>query len=129
MKRLDRKSDCAINFSLENIGDPWSLLIIRDIVYFDKKTYGDFLASDERIGTSVLARRLVAMEKNGILVKKSGNHDRRTTEYRLTEKGMDLIPILHNLALWGAKYDPDTGANASLVLEAKGITYSRRVRA
>ncbi len=111
MKRIDRKSDCAINFSLETFGDPWSLLIVRDIVFFGKKTYGEFLDSDERIGTSILARRLVTLEKNGILTKKTNINDKRKEEYELTEKGLDLVPILMDLTDWGAKYDPDTGAS------------------
>lgn len=111
MKRVDKKSDCAINFSLESIGDPWSLLIVRDIVYYGKKTYGEFLASDERIGTSVLANRLAALEENGVLVKKPHKTDKRKEEYWLTEKGLDLIPILLDLAQWGAQHDPDTGAD------------------
>src|SRR5258708_5627819 len=111
MKRLDKKSDCAINFSLEMFGDPWSLVIVRDIVYFGKKTYGEFLASDERIGTSVLARRLVSLEKKGILTKKPNKADKRKEVYSLTERGLDLIPILLDLADWGAHHDPQTGAS------------------
>lgn len=111
MKRTDRKSDCAINFSLENFGDPWSLLIVRDIVYFGKRIYGEFLASDERIGTSVLARRLRELEKRGIIVKKNSRVDKRKAEYRLTDKGLDLIPILFDLTEWGAKHDPKSGAS------------------
>lgn len=111
MKRLDRKSDCAINFSLENFGDPWSLLIVRDVVYHGKNTYGEFLASDERIGTSVLARRLVALEENGILAKAADKHDKRKIEYQLTQKGLDIVPILEALTTWGATYDPETGAD------------------
>lgn len=119
MKRLDRKSDCAINFSLETFGDPWSLLIVRDIVYYGKKTYGEFLASDERIGTSVLANRLAALEKNGILVKRPSQTDRRKGEYSLTEKGLDLIPLLLDLTEWGAKHDPGTGASKNWVTEIR----------
>jgi DNA-binding HxlR family transcriptional regulator len=111
MKRTDRKSDCAINYSLEMFGDPWSLLIVRDIVYFGKKTYGEFLASAERIGTSVLARRLAALEKSGVLAKKPSEGDKRKGEYWLTEKGLNLIPIMLDLAYWGAIHDPNTGAS------------------
>lgn len=111
MKRTDRKSDCAINFSLETFGDPWSLLIVRDIVYFGKKTYGEFLDSDERIGTSVLARRLAVLEKKGILIKTISKIDKRKEEYRLTDKGLDLVPIVVALADWGAAHDPKTGAS------------------
>ncbi len=115
MKRKDRKSDCAINFSLENIGDPWSMLIARDIVFLGKRTFGEFLASDERIGTSVLADRLSTLEKKGILIKNSNKIDKRKEEYSLTEKGLDLIPILLDLTEWGASYDPETGASKKWV--------------
>src|SRR5712675_826556 len=117
MKRLDRKSDCAINYSLEILGDPWSLLIVRDIVNFGKKTYGEFLASDERIGTSVLARKLASLEKNGIITKEPSKIDKRKEEYGLTAKWLDLIPILCELALWGASHDPHTGADMAKIAE------------
>src|SRR6266516_2955941 len=65
-----RRSDCPINFALELFGDPWSLLIIRDIVYFGKKTYGEFLASEEGMATNILASRLAHLEHQGLLVKK-----------------------------------------------------------
>jgi len=117
MKRTDRKSDCAINYSLEVIGDQWSLLIIRDMVTFGKKTYGEFLASDERIGTSVLARRLADLEKHGIITKEPSHYDGRKDEYFLTEKGIDLIPIINELAVWGATHDPSTGANKKVIGE------------
>lgn len=113
MKRLDRKSDCAINYSLETIGDPWSLLIIRDIVYYGKKTYGEFLAADEGIATAVLARRLTDLEGKGIVIKKRSAVDKRKEDYKLTEKGLGLIPILLDLAEWGAQNDPETGATTS----------------
>jgi DNA-binding HxlR family transcriptional regulator len=111
MKRTDRKSDCAINFSLETFGDPWSLLIVRDILYYGNKTYGEFLASDERIGTSVLAYRLAVLEKKGILFKSLSKTDKRKEEYSLTEKGLDLIPLVLDLTEWGAAHDPRTGAS------------------
>ncbi len=116
MKRTDRKSDCAINFSLESFGDPWSLLIVRDIVYFGKRTYGEFLTSDERIGTSVLARRLSALEKKGVLTKRPSKIDKRKEEYWLTDKGLDLIPVLFDLTEWGASHDPKTGASQKWII-------------
>src|SRR5437762_7785261 len=100
-----RRSDCPINFALETFGDPWSLLIIRDMVYFGKKTYGEFLESDEGIATNILADRLAHLEATGILIKKRHTTDKRKEVYFLTEKGLDLIPILLDLATWGAKHD------------------------
>src|SRR5579884_885426 len=105
-----RRSDCPINFALETFGYPWSLLIIRDIVYFGKKTYGEFLASEEGIATNVLASRLALLEHKGILAKRVCDEDRRKEEYVLTEAGLDLIPVLVEMANWSAEHDPHTGA-------------------
>jgi DNA-binding HxlR family transcriptional regulator len=105
-----RRSDCPINFALETFGDPWSLLIIRDIVYFGKKTYGEFLESEEGMATNILASRLTRLEQQGILMKRPSSSDKRKDEYILTEKGLDLIPVMVELADWSARHDPQTGA-------------------
>lgn len=110
-----RRSNCPINFALETFGDTWSLLIIRDMVYFGKKTYGDFLASEEGIATNILASRLARLEQNGIVVKRPLDEDRRKEGYFLTEKGLDLIPLLSEMANWSARYDPHTGAPAAWI--------------
>lgn len=109
-KQQQRRSDCPINFALEMFGDTWSLLIIRDIVYFGKKTYGEFLASEEGIATNILANRLALLEQKGMLVKKPYEDNKRKEMYVLTEKGLDIIPILVEIANWSAQYDPQTGA-------------------
>src|ERR1700730_15430023 len=105
-----KRSDCPINFALEMFGDPWSLLIIRDMVYFGKNTYGEFLASEEGMATNILGNRLAHLEQQGILVKKVSEKDKRKEEYVLTEKGLDLIPVLVEMANWSAEHDPDTAA-------------------
>lgn len=125
-KNQQRRSDCPISFALETFGDAWSLLIIRDIVYFGKKTYGEFLDSDEGIATNILASRLAQLEEKGILTKKPSDIDRRKEVYSLTEKGLDLIPILMEISLWSAKHDPQTGAPPAWIALVKadraGIT-------
>src|SRR5438034_5603969 len=110
-----KRSDCPINFCLETFGDTWSLLIIRDIVYFGKKTYGEFLESEEGIATNILASRLAQLEQKGILVKTPHETDKRKEIYALTEKGLDLIPILLDMADWGARHDPQTVAPQSWI--------------
>ena len=110
-----RRSDCPINVALETFGDPWSLLIIRDIVYFGKKTYGAFLASEEGMATNILASRLAFLEHKGILLKRVCEGDKRKEEYVLTERGLDLIPILVEMANWSAAHDPQTGAPAAWI--------------
>src|SRR5260370_21300313 len=102
-KKQEKRSDCPISFALETFGDRWSLLIVRDIVYFGKKTYGEFLESEEWIATNILASRLVQLEEKGILVKMPHELDKRKEVYMLTEKGLDLIPILVELADWSAQ--------------------------
>ena len=108
--KYQRRSDCPINFALETVGDAWSLLIIRDIVYFGKKTYGEFLASEEGIATNILADRLAHLEQKGILMKKPHETEKRKEVFVLTEKGLDLIPILVEMAGWSAVHDPQTAA-------------------
>ena len=113
--KYQRRSDCPINFALETFGDTWSLLIIRDIVYFGKKTYSEFLESEEGMATNILASRLTHLEQQGILVKKPAEQDKRKEEYVLTEKGLDLIPVMVEMANWSAGYDPHTGAPAAWI--------------
>ena len=102
----DVRSHCSVNYGLEIFGDKWSLLIVRDIVFAGKKTYGEFLKSEEGFATNVLASRLAFLEEQGILSKTPSSADRRKDFYALTEKGLDLIPILLNIVLWSAKHDP-----------------------
>ncbi len=99
------RSHCAVNYGVEIFGDRWSLLIVRDIVFDGKKTYGEFLKSEEGIATNVLASRLASLEEQGILSRSPNPDDGRKDFYTLTEKGLDLIPILLNIVLWSAQHD------------------------
>ncbi|MEQ7917699.1 helix-turn-helix domain-containing protein [Xanthomonas sp. WHRI 1810A] len=108
MKTTDKedvRSHCAVNYGVEIFGDRWSLLIIRDIVFVGKKTYGQFQKSEEGIATNVLASRLAFLEAQGILAKAPSPDDKRKDFYTLTEKGLDLIPIVLNVVLWSARHD------------------------
>ncbi|HEX3052528.1 MAG TPA: helix-turn-helix domain-containing protein [Aggregatilineaceae bacterium] len=113
------RSHCPINYALELWGDRWSLLIIRDMVIFGKKTYGEFLESEEKIATNILASRLDQLEQNGIVVKEPSDVDKRKEIYRLTEKGLDLIPILLEIGIWSAKHDAETDAPADWIALVK----------
>ena len=110
MKKVNTKkrSTCPVNFALEEFGDIWSLLLVRDILFFDKTTYGEFLSSREKISTNILANRLSQLVEKGILTKTSDVSDKRKDRYQLTQKGLDLYPILLQMILWSAKYDPNT---------------------
>jgi DNA-binding HxlR family transcriptional regulator len=98
------RSICAISQSLDIIGDKWSLLIVRDLAYLGKDTYGDLLKMEEGIATNVLADRLVALEKAEIITKEIFVGSKSKFKYKLTEKGIDLYPIIFEIMLWGSKY-------------------------
>jgi DNA-binding HxlR family transcriptional regulator len=119
VKRTDVKSHCPVNVALETVGDPWSLLVVRDIVFHGKHTFGEFLASEERITTSVLADRLATLVRTGILAKERIATDRRKESYTLTGKGLALIPVLVELANWGLRYDPEVAVNSLWVAKAR----------
>jgi DNA-binding HxlR family transcriptional regulator len=98
------RSSCPISTTLDILGDKWSLLIIRDLAFKEKNTYGDFLNAGEGIATNVLADKLVLLEQHGIISK--GAHPDSGTKilYKLTPKGIDLIPTLVEIILWSEKY-------------------------
>jgi len=98
------RSHCPVNFGLEAFGDRWTLLILRDIVFRGKRTYGEFLKSGEGFATNILASRLSHLLDEGILRREEAA-DGRKDLYSLTEKGLDLIPLLFEMVLWSAKYD------------------------
>jgi DNA-binding HxlR family transcriptional regulator len=106
MRRRHRNPHCAINVAVEALGDQWSLLVLRDIVFYGKHEFGEFLAGEERITTSVLADRLAALVDERIVVKTRSTTDRRRERYDLTEKGFALIPVLVELGTWGTRYGP-----------------------
>ena len=108
------RSNCPINFVLETFGDKWTLLIVRDLLFKGKKTYGEFLESTEGISTNILAERLRRLEEHGIVIRDAAE-DRRSAIYRLTQMGKDLLPIMLEMTAWSAKYDPHTNAPAEFV--------------
>ena len=100
-----RRSGCPISVTLETLGDSWSLLIVRDLMFFGRKTYNEFLNTGEKIATNILADRLQRLEASGIIVKQRDPNDARRYIYRLTEKGIDLAPMLVEVVLWAARHE------------------------
>ena len=94
------KSHCPINQALEIIGDKWTLLIIRDIMFHNKRRFREFLGSDENISPNILTERLNMLENLGIVVKSNDAHHKQKRVYTLTRKGIELIPVLFELYLW-----------------------------
>lgn len=104
------RSHCPVNFALEAFGDRWTLLILRDIIFRGKRTYGEFLKSEEGFSTNILASRLSQLIEAGILVRERHETDGRKDTYTLTEKGLDIIPVLFEMVAWSAKYDDQSEA-------------------
>ena len=99
------RSHCPVNYGLEAFGDRWALLILRDIIFRGKRTYGEFLKSEERFATNILASRLDHLVEKGILVRDGDESDGRKGIYSLTDKGLDLIPVIFEIMLWSSKHD------------------------
>ena len=104
MKRIMGRSRCPISATLDILGDKWTLLIIRDLMFTEKRTYGEFLQSEEKIATNILADRLLMLEKSGIIEKKAFPGNKVKNLYQLSPKGIDLMAVLFEIILWGDKY-------------------------
>jgi len=115
MRRRRRRSDCPIHFGLEVFGDPWTLLILRDLLLKGRSTYSDFLHAEEGIATNVLADRLTQLEQDGLVVAERGAGGGRAHRYRPTTKAIDLLPVLLEIIAWSAAYDPATAADPAFV--------------
>lgn len=100
-----RRSGCPISIALELLGDAWSLLIVRDLMFKDRRTYNDFLNGGEGIASNILADRLRKLETAGVIEKRLDPGDARRFVYRLSPKGMDLGPVLVELVIWSARHE------------------------
>jgi len=104
-----------VSISLEEFGDRWSLLIVRDLMVRGLRTFKEFQQSGEGIATNILANRLKTLLTSGIVVAEREKTDGRRVNYRLTEKGIDLAPVLLELLLWGARHEV-TGAPCGVIV-------------
>ena len=95
------RSECPITNTLDLIGDKWTLLIIRDILFLKKKSFNEFLESPEGIATNILTERLKRLEDHGIIAKRPYRKGPSRYEYTLTQRGEDLQPLLMEMIRWG----------------------------
>lgn len=91
--------------SLDIFGDRWSLLIIRDLMVRGYRTFKQFQASGEGIASNILSDRLHMLESAGMIAAEAERSDGRRVNYRLTERGIDLAPVLLELLIWGARHE------------------------
>lgn len=103
--KAPRRSGCPISIALELLGDAWSLLIVRDLMFKGRRTFKEFLAGGEGIATNILTERLRRLEGAGIIQRRPDPDDGRRALFALTPKGLDLAPVLVELVLWSATYE------------------------
>lgn len=108
---LDWRSVCPISSGLDILGDRWSLLIVRDLISHDTRTYSEFLESPEHVSTNILAARLRLLTAVGIIERTNPNAAARNNAYRLTESGKALRPVLEALGKWSQTYLKDFHAD------------------
>lgn len=119
MNKSKIRSECPISCSLDIWGDKWSLLIIRDLMFSKKYTYGDFLKSPEKIATNILASRLQNLEESGIIEKLEHPDSKAKVLYKLTAKGIDLISVLVEIHVWADQHIDTPLSNTAILAEIK----------
>ena len=100
------RSDCPINMAVEILGDRWTVIVLRDIMFGDRKTYSELLASDEAVASNILIDRLSSLTCDGIIRKSPDRRPGARFKYTLTEAGIALLPTLVCLGEWGGRYLP-----------------------
>ena len=126
--RQGRRSTCPISTGLELLGDRWTLLVIRDLMFAGKRHFREFLQSDEGISSNVLADRLGALLDNGLVTKSDDPTHAQKAVYSLTEKGLDLLPVIVAMSAWSQKYDPSTRRPEAVQLVAGGPKLANRMK-
>jgi DNA-binding HxlR family transcriptional regulator len=111
-KLLDNLGECGLPRALEVMGDRWSFMILR--AAFNGIVHFEHFLEAMGIARNILANRLGRLVESGIMQREPCSHDRRKVEYRLTEKGADLLPAMLALRQWGAKYQLGVESNPVL---------------
>jgi DNA-binding HxlR family transcriptional regulator len=119
MLKSRKRSDCPVSCSLDIWGDKWSLLIIRDLLDAKECTYGDFLKAPEKIATNILAARLQNLEENKLIEKLEHPDSKAKVLYKLTRKGIDLVPVMIEISLWAEKYFSIPNNRKAMLKEVK----------
>ena len=118
-KKTKNWAGCPIRFGMSQFGDKWSFLIIRDLMFKGRRHYNEFLEAGEGISTNILASRLSDLEHNGIISKRQDSEKRSKNIYRLTEKGVELMPMMLAMIDWAEKYDEHTEVPAEFIKQLR----------
>ena len=109
------RSSCPVSCALDILGDKWTLLVLRDILLKRKRYFREFLTSPEKIASNILTDRLKKLEACKIVIRRQDPDSKRRILYSLTEKGMDLIPVILELLRWDAKHEVANNGHDQLI--------------
>ncbi len=115
MLASDQWNGCPVRFGMGVFGDKWTLLIIRDLMFKGKRHFGEFHDSEEGISTNILSDRLSKLERNGILLKQRDSKNQAKYIYSLSDKGLDLIPMMLAMIDWAERYDENTAVPPAFI--------------
>jgi DNA-binding HxlR family transcriptional regulator len=127
--RQDQRSTCPISTALELVGDRWTLLVIRDLMFAGKRHFREFLQSEESIASNVLADRLNSLVENGLITRQGDPSHAQKAIYSLTEKGLDLLPVLVAMSAWTQKHYPKTRRPEAVDLVGRGPKFLGQLEA
>ncbi len=112
-----KRSSCPIANALEIVGDKWTLLVVRDMLFMGKHLYGELIQSPEGVPSNILADRLKRLEEAGLVTKEPYQSNPVRHQYRLTRKGTELFPVLREIIRWANKHIPGTSVPPASYLE------------
>ncbi len=128
-QRPHHRSGCPINLTLEVVGDKWSLLVLRDMMFGDRRHFRELLTrSEEHISSNILADRLKALMEAGVITRADDPSHKQKGIYSLTEQGIQLLPVLAQMAAWGVRHLPvseELGIRATLLDEGGPPMWAR----
>lgn len=106
---LDLKSGCPINLTMEVIGDRWSLIILRDMMFGNRRHFRELLKqSHEGIASNILAARLKRLMELGLITRRDDPSHKQKAIYSLTEPAIQLVPVMASIGGWGRRHLPVT---------------------
>ena len=116
------RSSCPISYALDFVGDKWTLIVLRDLIFARKRHFQQFLESNEGIASNILAARLKLLERASLVTREEDPEHARRVVYAPTDKALDLMPVMLELLRWGSKYNAKSAAPAHMV---KGASENR----
>ena len=118
---------CPIAMTLDVIGDRWTIIILRDL-YFGRSRFNDLLAASPGMSTKILSERLKLLEQHGLVAREVYSDHPLRAEYKLTEKGMSLEPVLNAIGEWGGRNLVPQKDRAALLAKIESMRPKHRTR-